>query len=252
MCYNARFLLEIALRRARHNQNAADIAFYEEELKNYDDLHQVSGYSHPELIVYTNKKPYKPQRSQWGLIPSWAPTQAEANQIRQGTLNARVETLFEKASFKESAADFRCLIPAAGFYEHHHKNKKTFPYYIHPREDKPLMMAGLYSLWQDPEEGLIQHTCSIVTTQANSLMRSIHNNPKLPEPRMPLLLNEEQEELWLHNKPLPEVIKQWEAFPSSKLQAHTVRSLSGKNSPGNVPEAIDKYSYAELAPGLWD
>ena len=47
---------------------------------------------------------------QWGLIPSWSEKPA-------GIINARAESIDEKASFKESFRRRRCLIPADGFYE---------------------------------------------------------------------------------------------------------------------------------------
>ena len=72
-----------------------------------------------------------------------------------------------------------------GFYEHHHHKGKTYPYYIYRRDGNPMVLAGLYSDWADPETGELLTTFSIVTTAGNPMMARIHNNPKLAGPRMP-------------------------------------------------------------------
>jgi len=48
----------------------------------------------------------------WGLIPSWAKEKKGT-----GHINARMETLEQKASFRESFRKRRCLIIADGYYE---------------------------------------------------------------------------------------------------------------------------------------
>ena len=116
MCFNARYRLEIAMRRAKM-YSPKDVTHWENELKQYDEGFQISGFAHPKVIIYTNDKPYEPKLSTWGLIPSWA---KDAYSIWNKTLNARGETIFEKPSFKKSAEEKRCLIPVEGFYEYHH------------------------------------------------------------------------------------------------------------------------------------
>jgi putative SOS response-associated peptidase YedK len=49
----------------------------------------------------------------WGLVPSWSREPAIGNQM----INARCETLDQRASFKQLLARNRCLIPADGFFE---------------------------------------------------------------------------------------------------------------------------------------
>ena len=60
-----------------------------------------------------------------------------------------------------------------------------------------MPVAGLWDEWTDRETGELLHSFSVVTTKANALMSKIHNNPKLPEPRMPLILHEGKEDEWL-------------------------------------------------------
>ncbi|MGM1055625.1 MAG: SOS response-associated peptidase [Bacteroidota bacterium] len=133
------------------------------------------------------------------------------------------ETIFEKPSFRESAKNNRCLIYIDGFYEHHHFNGKTFPFYIHRKNDKPLFLAGLWSEWTDQETGVTLNIFSIVTTKGNKMLAKIHNNPKLEGPRIPLILPQELEDKWLDPieneldiKSIQELIKE---YPDEELDA---------------------------------
>ena len=251
MCFNARYGLEVSLKRAIHDGRAEDAAFWLEQLRKHDDiyrvenLYQVSAFLHPKVIVYENTEPFKPVISQWGLIPNWA---KEPEKIWNSTLNARGETIFEKSSFKHSAIHKRCLVPVEGFYEHHDYKGKKYPFYITRKDGEPLYLAGLWNDWVNKETGEIINTYSIVTTHANALMTRIHNKPKFSgDHRMPVILPETIADEWL--KPLSEKeLKELATyvFPDSKLDAWTVQKLSGKDSPGNVPDASKKHKYEEL------
>ena len=113
------------------------------------------------------------------------------------TLNARGETIFKLNSFRKAANESRCLIYIDGFYEHHHFGKQTYPFYIFKKDLSPLPLAGLYTEWTNPETHGRLLTFSIVTTTGNELLSKIHNNPKLKEARMPVILHEELADQWL-------------------------------------------------------
>ncbi len=244
MCFNARYLLEIALKRAIRNNNHGEIAHWEEELSEYNEAFQVSGFAHPKIIIYTNREPYRPRLSVWGLVPHWAKT---PESIWNKTINARGETIFEKPAFKKSANEKRCLIPAEGFYDYYYFRGKSYPFYIYHKEKKPLLFAGLWDEWTDRGTGEILNSFSIVTTKANSLMAKIHNRPKLSnDARMPVILPENMADEWLNPLSREELQKLIKPFPDSELTAHTVKKLLGKDSPGNVREANKKYNYKEL------
>ena len=244
MCFNARFRLQVALKRAKRNCNNDEISHWENELKQYDKLFQVSGFVHPKVIIYTSDEIYKPQLSIWGLIPDWA---KNAESIWNKTLNARSETIFEKPAFVKSAEEKRCLIPAEGFYEYHLFRGRKYPFYICHKEDKPLIFAGLWNEWTNPKTNETVNTFSIVTTKANLLMTKIHNNPKYSgDSRMPVILPENLENDWLNPLSKNELQELLQPFPNSELIAHTVKKLSGKDSPGNVYGANEEYKYEHL------
>jgi len=77
MCYNLKFLLEQALKRAKYYQDDSDIDYMRKELEQFEELYQVSGFSHPEIIIYTNETPYHPELFIWGLIPHWVKNENE-------------------------------------------------------------------------------------------------------------------------------------------------------------------------------
>ncbi len=252
MCYDIKATPTAQFQRARRQMEAA---IFEEMRQNrlpqtHLPLHHATGFSHPKLLIYTNQSPDMPSVSTWGLIPHWVKDKTQSRKIWNSTLNARSETIFEKPSFRDSAQNKRCIIQVDGFYEHHHFNGKTYPFFIHHHQHQPLSLAGLWSEWVDRQTGEILNTFAIVTTKANPLMAKIHNNPKLPEPRMPLILPQEWEDKWLQSigdeldkKAIQELMV---SFPESELEAHTVNKLRGKNYLGNIPSVSDRVEYEEL------
>ena len=117
----------------------------------------------------------------WGLIPSWSKDPS----IGERMINARSETLAEKPSFRNAYRRRRCLILADGFFEWKQSPgmKSKQPIYIRLIDARPFAFAGLWEIWSAPD-GSELRTCTIITTQPNSLLESIHN-------RMPVILNPE-------------------------------------------------------------
>ena len=123
----------------------------------------------------------------WGLIPSWAKEESIGSRM----INARAETLAEKPSFKRLLHNRRCLIAADGFYEWAQEpgTKSKTPMYITLKDHEPFAFAGLWDSWRTPD-GQPLRTCTIITTEPNELMTSIHT-------RMPALLLPDALDNWL-------------------------------------------------------
>lgn len=178
---------------------------------NYEGKDRFIGFSYPQTPVITNVNEHTIDLYHWGLIPFWA----KDDSIRKNTLNARIETLSEKSSFRNSIKN-RCLILVDGFYEWQWKDpkgKEKQQYLITLDKDEPFAFAGIYSDWVNKETGEVIKTYSIITTEANELMAEIHNNKK----RMPVILTPENEKLWLHGNDVKEFFK-----PQVDLKAYAI------------------------------
>ena len=174
---------------------------------------EIKAFEFPKTPVIVDKNPNVITQYQWGLIPHWS----KDSNIQKFTLNAKIETLLEKPSFKYST-NKRCLILANGFYEWKWldaKGKKKEKYRITTTDNEPFALAGIYNSWVDKGTGELIDTYSIITTEANPLMAEIHNNKK----RMPIVLLREDEEKWLQN----ENYNHFKYPYSHKLEAEIVR-----------------------------
>lgn len=128
----------------------------------------------------------------WGLVPSWS----KDIDFRKNTLNARIETIDEKPSFKNITQN-RCLVIASSFFEWRwldDKGKSKEKYQIYSSESETFAFAGLYETWVNPMTGIAYNSFSIVTTQANEQMNYIHNH----KGRMPVMLKKGDEQEWLN------------------------------------------------------
>jgi putative SOS response-associated peptidase YedK len=133
------------------------------------------GQEVPVIIREEGRNKVKLMR--WGLVPSWSQDPSIGNRM----INARCETLTEKPSFKQLLGTRRCLIPAYGFYEWRREGKSKVPLRIVMKDRQLFTFAGLWDMWRDQEgDGL--YTFTIITTNANALLRPIHH-------RMPVIID---------------------------------------------------------------
>ena len=123
----------------------------------------------------------------WGLVPHWAKDVSIGSRM----INARAESLTEKASFQEAFKLRRCLIVADGFYEWtNHKGQKQ-PFFITLPNKDPFAFAGLWEIWYDKDNPVTPYrSCTIVTRDTCSCLKKIHN-------RMPAVLHPDTYDAWL-------------------------------------------------------
>lgn len=171
---------------------------------------------------------------QWGLIPSWSRPESLGNR----PINARAETVADRPTFRDAFRRRRCIIPADGFYEWTAKDAVKRPIYIDGADGAPLALAAIWERWHTPGHDAAE-TFAILTTEANALMRPIHD-------RMPVILPPELWDRWLEARP-QEVGDQEAAWreaqsmcvpcPDGLLRLRPVSRLV--NSPRNdTPECI--------------
>src|SRR6185369_1321793 len=161
----------------------------------------------PSQNVLTVREDREAAFLQWGLIPYWS-------KEPKGIINARVETIEQKASFSDSFEKRRCLIFADGFYEWERNGKISQPYYFQMKDGAPFAFAGIWDNWKN--EGSTITSCAIITTTANKLLAEIHH-------RMPVILEPESYDLWLNENSRPADLKQiLLPFAASEMMSFTV------------------------------
>ena len=122
----------------------------------------------------------------WGLVPRWAKDPAIGSKM----INARGETVATKPSFRTAFRRHRCLIPANGFYEWMPAaDGRKQPVLIAMKDGGVFAFAGLYERWLTGD-GEPLDSCTILTTDANDLLRAVHD-------RMPVIVPADQYARWL-------------------------------------------------------
>ena len=160
----------------------------------------------------------------WGLVPHWAKDQAIGSKL----INARCETVAEKPSFRNAIRHRRCIVPASGFFEWAATPKGKVPHYITTRDCSPFSLAGIWETWEDPDGGVLE-SCALLTTEANSLMATIHE-------RMPVILQHADFSLWLDRTVTdPHQLQHlYRPYPDSPMQEWPVSTFV--NSPVHYGE----------------
>ena len=229
---------------------------------NLDQLY-ASGFDYPfwpVLKPIDGGNDFVPVMMHWEFIPSYIRSVESLLHFRKGglnpktgrkdiphnTLNAIGEEVLNKPTYKEAALKRRCLVLSSGFYEWRHftppGGKDTaYPYYVSVKGQEYFFMAGIYNPWVDQESGEVVDSFSILTTAANPVMEKIHNKKK----RMPVILPEDQAELWIKDDLAYDGIAALAKFqfPAEQLAFHTIRKDFRQ-----LEEPREAFLYEELPP----
>jgi len=138
-----------------------------------------------DIVIINNRGIKQIVKCHWGFVPPWSKELSDGYKM----INARSETVADKPSFKAAFRTQRCLVIANGFFEWQKTRQRKIPVYISLKSGKPFGFAGLYTVWTSPEGEKIC-TCTILTTESNDLITSIHD-------RMPVIIPRDKEDFWL-------------------------------------------------------
>ena len=167
----------------------------------------------PVIKSYTNGKAL--ENLDWGLIPSWAKDKKDFKPL----INARVETLVEKISFKILIQTSRCLVVADGYYEWKRIEKEKVPYFFQREDNDLIFFAGIF---QD-------NKFCIITREASNEIKEIHN-------REPLIINKSQINNYLNiKKNGMEILN---AIKAPKIKFHEI-TKDVNNPINNDPSLIN-------------
>jgi putative SOS response-associated peptidase YedK len=141
------------------------------------------------MVPIVRQDPKQPIRrltlAKWGLVPSWSQDASAGAKM----INARAESVNEKPAFRDSFRSRRCLVPASGFYEWRKLEKGKQPFHVGLPDGRLFGLAGIWDRWKSPAGEWLK-SCSIITVPANQTLADIHD-------RMPLVIREEDYDLWL-------------------------------------------------------
>ena len=178
----------------------------------------------------------------WGLIPSWAKDPS----IGQRLSNARVETVWEKPSFREAIRSSRIVVPVDGFFEWSparqdgpkNSNGKPAkePHYFSRRDGTTMLLAGIASHWRDPIDPSSQRsTVCLLTTVANETMEPIHH-------RMPVIVEEIDVDQWLtaDNNDAKEELQRLFAPAGNDVIQQRVVNISVNNARNEGKHLLDQ------------
>ena len=181
-----------------------------------------------EVPIVVRESPNRAVMMRWGLVPFWA----KDPKIGNKTINARAETVQTKPAYRASLKRRRCIVPATGFFEWKRAKGGKIPHFIKMKDDSFFGFAGLYDRWKAPE-GSTLVSFTIITTQSNAVMSKIHD-------RMPVILEPENEDMWLGNQPLDaeQLSSVFRPFHARLMEAYEVSTAV--NNPTNDFEDIIK------------
>lgn len=167
------------------------------------------------------------QFARWGLVPFWV---TEDPKKMKPLINARVETLVEKASFRNALAKRRCLIPADGFYEWRTIGGKKCPVRIRLTGERLFAFAGLYEDWKAPDGNYLR-SCTIVTVNGNEKLSGVHD-------RMPAILHPEHEEAWLVENDKSKLMSLLHPYEDDEVEFYNVSTVVN-TAAKDLPECIE-------------
>ena len=134
-----------------------------------EDIENYNAHPYQKLpVIKKYKNGNTLENLKWGLIPSWA-----KNKDFKALINARLETIDEKISFKKLIKLKRCVAVADGFYEWKRNEKEKIPHYFLRKDKKTIFFAGIYE----------NDEFCLITEEAKENIKEIHH-------RQPVIINE--------------------------------------------------------------
>lgn len=137
----------------------------------------------PVVIIENGARHFRLMR--WGLLPAWVKDPRKFTLL----INARSETVLEKAAFRNAIRRRRCLVPADGYYEWQAVDGRKQPYFVHRAGGEPIGLAAVAETWVGPN-GEELDTVAIITAAASADLAVLHD-------RVPVTILPSDFERWL-------------------------------------------------------
>ncbi len=224
-------------------ENRFDVSLVDDSIREYFDVprYHMNGFSHPNMLVIPQVKPNVLAPGVWGIVPSNKSKEEIKPYFKEavkygGGLNARSEKVFQHFIYRSSIMENRCIIPVSGFFEPHDYKGDKYPFHFKDKENKPLALAGLYTVI----DTFI--TFTILTKDASPLFAKVHNKKN----RQPVILDDEYTHNWLsadlNETDIKDILKF--TYPEESLDAYSVsRDLFSPKVNSDVETIIDEVRY---------
>jgi putative SOS response-associated peptidase YedK len=171
----------------------------------------------PMQTVYIIKQPHEVVHARWGF-------KTEKSLV----INARVETITQRALFKDAVKNRRCLIIANGFIEWKHE----IPFKLTYSQENLITFAGIWE--QELKDGVLHLTFVILTTDAVGEMKKYHD-------RMPIVLSRNIENDWLTHGDVEAIVSQ--SLVPSKFVLLDKKINFVKNNDASVLKTVTQLSF---------
>ncbi len=253
MCYDISFAVDVK----ELSDYFPDLVFDEQIEIVFDNAVHIMGHAygkHP--IIYMPQDEVHPhcKLMEWGCIPFYVKEEDKFKKQRATMLNARSERILgDEKSYWYKIRNRRCLVPMNGMYEHRSIRgwKKKVPYFISLQGQKTFFIPGLYSVAELPDketgEMIKRYTYTLITRDANSVMRMIHNSGD-NRWRMPLYITLEMANKWLMHGLSAEGYKDILDFemPSEELKYYPVDTIRSPKARADGKAKNEYYEWPDL------
>ena len=91
------------------------------------------------LVMIQDKGSNIIKEMRWGLIPTWSKSELYGSKM----INARLETVTTKPSFKNLLPKNRCIVLSDGYYEWKQSGGRKVPFFIQKKDGGLMLFAGL-------------------------------------------------------------------------------------------------------------
>ena len=134
-----------------------------------EDIENYNAHPYQKLpVIKKYKNGNTLENLKWGIVPSWS-----KKKDFKPLINARLETIDEKISFKKLIKLHRCVAIADGFYEWKREEKEKTPHFFTRKDTNSIYLAGIFE----------EDQFCLITEDAKDNIKEIHH-------RQPVILNQ--------------------------------------------------------------
>ena len=143
--------------------------------------------SMPLWSVYSSFNKARIAPAEWGMLPNWD----TKRRITRPLTVARVETLYDRVSYKNLIPRYRALIPVNAFIVRSNSRTVSAVYKFYKAQDTKQPCIMLAALYQFNVDGNMQVVLLSQNKKASEAHRSV---------RMPLIIHKENWATWLNTQ----------------------------------------------------